>query len=707
MTEQPFETGARRNQDVLYQGALIAAVVALVFCLLVVGLLLANYLQARSADPHNPARIDMMKAELAAQPDNQELRTQIRELDTRIRATYFQTRKRAVIGAYMLLAGLIVLIGALHFVLRFRQQVAPPAAPATPQQAWLATALNRRLVSILAVAMAGLLLVVAVLARHDASSEYVRAAAELADTDRGDQQMDGSGLLGQGPEDGIPTEPAPQSIPGPPGPQGAQGEAGPPGETGPSGSPGRTGARGGRGARGERGAAGPAGPTGPPGPPGSSGGAAAFTPRAILPGGTETGDFPTVDALAANWSVFRGAAAGHAFGNDFPTSWDAKEKKNLAWATEVPLKGNSSPIYWNGRLYVTGADEHRRGVYCIDAAKGSILWRQPVETEPLDGAERAQVMDDTGYAAPTMACDGERVFAMFANGDVAGFDLDGKRLWARSLGTPVNVYGHAASLAVWRDRLIVQFDQGSDGEDGLSALWALDVKDGKKVWRTDRKVPNSWASPIVVNTGKRHEIITAANPWVISYSPEDGKELWRVECLSGDIGPSPCYAGGLVFVANDGAGLFAIQPANAEAGTKASVLWQADEGIPDTVSPVSDGEMVLIVTSWGTLTCYDARTGQKAWSHELEASISSSPVIVGNRVYLTDVEGITHIFELGHAFKAIGKGTVGEPVHATPAFVGGHIYLRGDRHLFSIGAGKPAANGASRPSNGGSGLLGR
>ena len=366
----------------------------------------------------------------------------------------------------------------------------------------------------------------------------------------------------------------------------------------------------------------------------------------------------------------------------------------------MPLKGNSSPIYWKGRLYVTGADEHRRGVYCIDAAKGNIIWRQPVETEPLDGAEPPQVMEDTGYAAPTMACDGQRVFAMFANGDVAGFDLDGKKLWARSLGTPVNVYGHAASLAVWRDRLIIQFDQGSDGEDGLSALWALNVEDGKKVWRTDRKVPNSWSSPIVVNTGKRHEIITAANPWVISYSPEDGKELWRVECLSGDIGPSPCYAGGLVFAANDGAGLFAIQPADAEAGTKASVLWQADEGIPDTVSPVSDGEMVLIVTSWGTLTCYEARTGQKAWSHELEASISSSPVIVGDRVYLTDVEGTTHMFGLGRAFKALGTATVGEPVHATPAFVGGHIYLRGDSHLFCIGTAKPA-------SNGGSGLLGR
>ena len=298
MTEQPFETGARRNQDVLYQGALIAAVVALVFCLLVVGLLLANYLQARSADPHNPARIDMMKAELAAQPDNQELRTQIRELDTRIRATYFQTRKRAVIGAYMLLAGLIVLIGALHFVLRFRQQVAPPAAPATPQQAWLATALNRRLVSILAVAMAGLLLVVAVLARHDASSEYVRAAAELAIptaaisrwTQRPAREC----------RSGI-RRSAPRSIPGPPGPQGAQGEAG---------------ARakrvlrlpaarraGGRGARGER-----ARPdlratglraTGP------AGSATAFTPRASSP---EHGErrLPHHRRPSRNWGVFRG-----------------------------------------------------------------------------------------------------------------------------------------------------------------------------------------------------------------------------------------------------------------------------------------------------------------------------------------------------------------------------------------------------------------
>ncbi len=704
MTEQPLETGTRNNDNMLYYGALIAAGVALVFCLVVVGLLLANYVQARSADPHNPARIDMMKAELAAQPHNEELRNEIRELDTRIRANYFQTRKRAVIGAYMLAAGLAVLIVSLHLVLRARRRIEVPPAAAAPQEIWVNAALNRRLLALLGVGMAGLLLVVAVLARHDASSEYVKAAGALAHADHGELRLDGSGPLGPGEDAGIETEAAPQAIPGPPGPSGPAGEPGPPGEMGPPGNYGATGPRGGRGERGASGPAGPAGPQGPPGPPGppgpAGGAATTFTPASIIAADTESDTFVTIDQLAANWTSFRGPAAGHAFGNQYPTSWDAAGKRNVRWKTEIPMEGHSSPIYFNGRVYLTGADRTRRGVYCIDAAKGTILWRQPVQTEGLGDSEPPHVMDETGYAAPSMACDGKRVFAMFANGDVACFDLDGKQQWARSLGTPVNIYGHAASLAVWRDLLIIQFDQGSDAEDGLSALWALNVEDGKRVWRTDRGVPNSWSSPIIVNTGKRHEIITAANPWVVSYAPEDGKKLWSVKCLSGDVGPSPIYAGGLVFVANDGAGLHAIQPARPDEGIEAAVLWTAHEGLPDTVSPVSDGKQVLVVTSWGTLTCYDARTGQKAWSHELEVSVDSSPVIVGGRVYLTDTVGTTHIFELGASFKAVGTGSVGEPVHATPAFVDGSIYVRGAKHLYCIAVGRPAGAGSS-------GLLGR
>src|SRR4029079_3637249 len=98
-----------------------------------------------------------------------------------------------------------------------------------------------------------------------------------------------------------------------------------------------------------------------------------------------------------------------------------------------------------------------------------------------------EIPDSTGYAAGTMATDGQRLYVFFANGDAAAFSLEGKLVWSKSFGAPKNPYGHATSLATWRDRLILQLDQG-DSEDGKSKLYAVDGLSGNIVWQTPRKV---------------------------------------------------------------------------------------------------------------------------------------------------------------------------------------------------------------------------
>jgi outer membrane protein assembly factor BamB len=173
---------------------------------------------------------------------------------------------------------------------------------------------------------------------------------------------------------------------------------------------------------------------------------------------------------------------------------------------------------------------------------------------------------------------------------------------------------------------------------------------------------------------------------VISYDPATGQELWRVSCLSGEIAPSPCFAGGMVFVAMEGAGIKAIRlPAKPEIKT-GQIAWSADDGAPDTVSPASDGQFLIVVNSAGLVTCYDAQAGKKLWEKDLQTPVSATPVFVGKSVYLTDEKGLTHIFEAGPVFKGLGSGEVGEAVRATPAFVGGKIYLRGEKTLFALGS---------------------
>ncbi len=449
---------------------------------------------------------------------------------------------------------------------------------------------------------------------------------------------------------------------------------------------------------------GPPGRQGPPGPPGPAGPAAKSDATPTKKTGTLArngngssanglqppddaadveGKYPTAEERVSQWPVFRGALVGQAAG-EFPTTWDVAKGKEVAWKMDTPLPGRNSPILWAGKVFFSGADEKRRGVYCVDAVTGKVVWKKQVLIDASKDLKAPDVMEETGFAAPTMACDGKRVFAIFANGDIAGFDLDGKDLWARNLGTPDNSYGHASSLATYRNLVIIQLDQSYDAAQGKSFLLALNVEDGKTVWKTPRPVPNSWSSPIVVNTGERDEIITAADPYVISYDAATGKELWRVDALSGDIGPSPTYAGGLIFACND-MGLAAIKAPTED--TEAKVVWTATDSLPDTTSPASDGQRVYVAASYGTVTCYRAEDGKKLWEQDLQASFSASPVIVGDKVYLSDTDGVTHIFANADKYKAISRGTTSARILATPAFVDGSIFIRTEDSLMRIGKG--------------------
>ena len=424
--------------------------------------------------------------------------------------------------------------------------------------------------------------------------------------------------------------------------------------------------------------------------------ASAFTLAVITPTGgfpvgivqTETHRFPSADEIAKNWPRFRGpGGAGISAYTNVPANWNGKTGEGILWKTPVPLPGKNSPVVWGNRIFLTGATKDKRRVYCFDADSGELLWQRDVTNVPGSVVKPPEVMEDTGYAAPTAVADGQRVYAIFANGDLICFDFAGKRLWSMNLGLPDNMYGHATSLAMWRNLLIVQFDQGTDDDD-KSELLAVDGLTGREVWSKDRAIPSSWSSPIVISAGGREQIITCGNPWVISYNPADGTELWRAKCLDGDVAPCPIYAGGTVFAVNTVAVLAAIKPDGAGDVTKTHVAWTAEDGLPDICSPVSDGELLWLTETYGTLTCYDVRTGKMVWEKDLDMEFNASPSLVGGQVYLAGTDGVTIIIEATRKYKEITRSELGEKVYASPAFMDGRIYIRGEKHLFCISGAK-------------------
>jgi outer membrane protein assembly factor BamB len=393
----------------------------------------------------------------------------------------------------------------------------------------------------------------------------------------------------------------------------------------------------------------------------------------------------TVEEIAKSWPRFRGpdGLGVSAFAN-VPQTWDGKSGKGVLWKTPVPLPGNNSPVVWGKHVFLSGADVRRREVYCFDAERGKLLWQQVAPSTP-QSATPPKVNDDTGYAASTTATDGRYLFAIFANGDLAAWDFSGKLAWSKSLGLPENSYGHASSLASYKDLLLVQLDQGS-ARAKKSKLLAFDAATGKIVWQVARPVPNSWATPIVIHQAAGDQVITVADPWVIAYNPADGREIWRAKCLKTDIGPSPVFADGKVFAANDNCNLSAIRADGHGDVTSTAVLWKGEDGLPDTCSPLATKEFVLLLTSFGTLTCYDAAKGDMLWAEDFSTDFAASPSLVGNHVYLIGRKGKAWIVEpTRQKCKRVGEADLGEECVASPAFQDGRMYLRGKTNLFCLG----------------------
>ena len=406
-----------------------------------------------------------------------------------------------------------------------------------------------------------------------------------------------------------------------------------------------------------------------------------------------TAQQPTAPAIsqdpAKNWPRFRGPGGlGVCAFTNVPSSWNGATGDGILWKTPVPMPGQNSPVVWGNRVFLTGADKEKREVYCFNADTGAMVWKQEVKDVPGSPLDAPEPMQDAGYAAPTAVTDGQRVCVMFANADAACFDFLGRKLWARGYGKIENAYGYAASLAISGNLVLIQLDQGSSAEEGKSKLIALDIRDGTTAWEAARPVPNSWATPIVVNSAGRDQIITAANPWVIAYNPADGSELWRAECLSGDVAPSPAYADGLVFVAQDGAGVTAIRTDGQGDVTKTHIAWKASEGLPDICSPLAAGKFVFLVQTYGTVTCYDAKAGTKLGQKDFGVEFNSSPTLVGSNIYLLEKKGVMHILEASGDLKEVATADLGEESTCCPAYADGRIYIRGKQNLYCIEARK-------------------
>ncbi len=378
------------------------------------------------------------------------------------------------------------------------------------------------------------------------------------------------------------------------------------------------------------------------------------------------------------WPRFRGPG-----GLGLASSVGPEGPQRVLWKTAVPLEGESSPIIWGERVFLTGASKKKHEVYCFDREDGRLLWQREITSS--DGRSPAGPDRDILLAAATPVTDGSCVYAIFGDGDVACLDFQGEVKWSRSLGMPVDDYGHAASLEIWENLLFVQLDQGQV-QDGQSKLSALASDCGRTVWETARPVPCSWSSPILARVGEQPQLLTCAEPWLSACEPATGSEIWRANCLSGQIVPSAVCANGLVYAVSPDGKLVAVRPDGRGDVTATHIVWTAEGALPSICSPLCNGELLWLVDTGGVVTCYDAKTGERLGEHDLGASCQASPTIAGGLLYILSDGGSLFTLKADRQFAVRSRIELGEGCLASPALHQGRMYLRTKQHLLCLGA---------------------
>ncbi|MGE3779550.1 MAG: PQQ-binding-like beta-propeller repeat protein, partial [Pirellulaceae bacterium] len=209
---------------------------------------------------------------------------------------------------------------------------------------------------------------------------------------------------------------------------------------------------------------------------------------------------------------------------------------------------------------------------------------------------------------------------------------------------------------------------------------------GRRVWQRERKNSMGWSNPVVLRIRNTDELIFNGSNEVMAYAPSTGEELWRHAGTSIESIPMIVTGGGLLFSTSGRNGpTFAMRPGGRGDVTSTALVWRAERGGPHVPSPAYHEGRLFLVSDTGIVSCLDATTGDTLWQKRLRGRFSASPLIVGDKLLLISEEGVTYVLRCGPRFELLQENTLSETIYATPAVVGGRLYLRSTTHLLCVG----------------------
>jgi hypothetical protein len=374
---------------------------------------------------------------------------------------------------------------------------------------------------------------------------------------------------------------------------------------------------------------------------------------------------------ATDWPWWRGPQRNGiaAAGQSPPLQWSAT--KNICWKSPVPGRGHGSATVVGNQVFLTAADEERQlqSVLCFDRATGEELWRTDVHR----GGLTTKGNKKSSQASTTVACDGARLFVNFLNNDAVfttALDRDGQQLWQTKISDFVVHQGYGASPAVYGPLVLVSADH--KGEQG-GAIAGLNRETGDVVWRHGRPATPNYTSPIILRVAGRDQLVFTGCDLVSAFDPLSGEKLWERDGATTECVTSTVTDGRLVFSSG---GYPRNHVCAFHADGSGTIAWENNVRVYVPSMLIRDG-FLYAVTDDGVAMCWRAATGEELWKRRLGGTFSSSPVLVGDRIYAVNEAGHAFVFTAApREFELVAENQLGHEVFATPAICGDRIYLR-------------------------------
>ena len=379
---------------------------------------------------------------------------------------------------------------------------------------------------------------------------------------------------------------------------------------------------------------------------------------------------------------------------DFATNWS--ESQNVKWKTPVHDKGWSTPAILGDQIWVTTATEDGKKMYavCVSINPGEILHDILV----LENEKPKWKSASNTYATPSPLVEDGFVYVEFGTYGTACLDAkSGEIVWKRTDISPERVlHGPASSPIIYNNLLIVHHESVE-----ILRITALDKKTGTTVWQTNRpaelykEVQDDWrkshTTPIIITVNGQDQLISVGSQICQAFEPETGREVWRVFYGGHDSTvASPIFWNGIVYINTGlnsaGPELWAVCPDGSGDITATHVLWKYNDDVPSFSNPVAKDDLLFMVNEKSQLSCLDANTGELVFKQKLTGnySFTFSPILIGDKVYLTSHDGLTTVMKADKTFQLLSENQLNGNFVARPVVFGNSLILRSDSHIYRI-----------------------